>query len=104
MTHLVKFQAGGCGTCAKMSHIDAKVAGELSLDFSVCNVTDIEDYVKFREVLLLLYPDLEGVGYPSYVLVDDLENPTMLGHLKGGMDKGAFRRKLAGLLTGGNDA
>ena len=83
-----------------MSHIDQKVADEMAIDFSVCKVTEVDDYVKFRHILLLRYPDLEGVGYPTYVLVDELENPTMLGSMRGGMDKGEFRKKLLGFVTG----
>lgn len=99
MAHLVKFQAKSCGTCGKMSHIDHKVAAELDLEFHTCRVTDIDDYVKYREVLMLRYPDLEGVGYPTYIVIDQLENPTMLGSLRGGFDKGVFRTKLQEILS-----
>lgn len=83
-----------------MSHIDAKVAAELDLEFHVCKVTEVDDYIKYRHVLLLRYPDLEGVGYPTYCLIDNLEDPKLLGSLRGGYDKGKFRSKLQDLLKG----
>ena len=98
MPLLVKFQAASCGTCGMMAKFDSKVAAEEGLDYAVCKITNVDDYVKYRSVLLLKYPDLEGVGYPTYVLVDKLEEPTMLGSFRGGMDKGKFRAKLKSLL------
>ena len=99
MTLLVKFQAASCGTCGMMAKYDSKVAGEEGVDYAVCKVTDVDDYVKYREVLILRYPNLEKVGYPTYVLVDKLEEPTMIGSIRGGMDKGKFRAKLKELLA-----
>ena len=87
-----------------MSHIDAKVAAELNLEFHVCKVTEVDDYIKYREVLMLRYPDLEGVGYPTYCVIDSLEDPKLIGSLRGGYDKGAFRKKLADILRGGSAA
>ena len=86
-----------------MSHIDAKVAAELDLEFHVCKVTEVDDYIKYREILMLRYPDLEGVGYPTYCIVDSLESPVLVGSLRGGYDKGTFRKKLQALIDG-NDA
>lgn len=100
MAILVKFQAASCGTCGKMAKFDSKVAEEEGVEYDVCKVTDVDDYVKYREVLHLRYPDLEGVGYPTYVLIDQLEEPTMIGSIRGGMDKGKFREKLKNLLEG----
>ena len=82
-----------------MSKYDAKVAGEEGVGFEVCNITDVDDYVKYRSVLLLRYPTLEKVGYPTYVLVDEIEDPTMVGSIRGGMDKGSFRTKLKKLIA-----
>ena len=99
MAHLVKFFNSSCGTCGKMSHIDSKVAAELDLNFVACRVSDIDEYIKYRHILLLRYPTLDDVGYPTYVLVDDLDSPIMLGCLRGGFDKGDFRRKLQSMLA-----
>ena len=81
-----------------MSHYDEKVATEVGLTFHVCKVTNEDDYINYRHVLLLRYPELEGVGYPTYVMVDELEHPTMLGSIRGGIEKGKFREKLQKLL------
>lgn len=81
-----------------MAKYDRKVAEEEGITFAVCKVTDVESYTKYREILLLRYPDLEDVGYPTYVMVDKLEEPTMIGSIRGGMDKGKFRSKLKELL------
>ena len=103
MAILVKFQMSSCGTCGMMAKFDSKVASEEGVDFEVCKVTDVDDYVRYRDVLLLAHPDLENVGYPLYVLVDAVEpededaaasEPTMIGSIRGGMDKGRFRTKL----------
>ena len=99
MTLLVKFQAASCGTSGMMAKFDSKVAEEEGVDYAVCKVTNVDDYVKYRSVLLLRYPDLEKVGYPTYVLVDKLEEPKMLGSIRGGMDKGKFRAKLKALIS-----
>ncbi len=99
MPLLVKFQQTSCGPCGMMAKFDSKVAEEEGVDYAVCKITKVDDFVKYRSVLLLKYPDLEGVGYPTYVLVDKLEEPTMLGSFRGGMDKGKFRAKLKELLA-----
>ena len=99
MAHLVKFYNSTCGTCGKMAHIDHKVAAELGLGYVKCKVSDIDEYIKYRHILLLRYPTLDDVGYPTYVLVDDLDSPVMLGALRGGFDKGDFRRKLQNMLS-----
>ena len=99
MAHLVKFYNSTCGTCGKMAHIDHKVAAELELGYVTCKVSDIDEYIKYRHILLLRYPTLDDVGYPTYVLVDDLDSPVMIGALRGGFDKGDFRRKLQTMLA-----
>ena len=45
------------------------------------------------------YPNKEGMGWPTYLLVSDPEGAfTIHGEIKGGMQKGEFREKLTALL------
>jgi hypothetical protein len=45
------------------------------------------------------YPDKQGMGWPTYLVVSDPEGEfTIHGELKGGMPKGDFRTRLSGLI------
>lgn len=59
-----------------MAHYDAKVAAELGL--------------------LSQYPNKEGMGWPTYLVVSDPEGCFEVhGEVKGGLPKGEFRERLA---------
>ena len=97
--HLIKFSSEDCGTCHRMSHYDSKVAEELGFSFVSVMLQDTEAYRKYRRILLAQYPNKEGMGWPTYLLVTDPEGEfSILGELKGGMQKGEFREKLSGLI------
>ena len=97
--HVIKFSSEDCGTCHRMSHYDAKVAEELGCIFVSVMLQDTEAYRKYRKILLKQYPSKEGMGWPTYLLVTDPEGDfTIHAELKGGMQKGEFRTKLADLL------
>ena len=82
-----------------MSHYDGKVAEELGCSFVSVMLQDTEAYRKYRRILLAQYPNKEGMGWPTYLLVSDPEGEfTIEGELKGGMQKGEFREKLSALL------
>ena len=82
-----------------MSHYDAKVAEELGFSFISVMLQDTEMYRKYRKILLKQYPNKEGMGWPTYLLVTDPDGEFSIeGELKGGMPKGDFRAKLAELL------
>ena len=57
-------------------------------------------YTKYRKVLLTQYPKKVGMGWPTYLVV---ENPTedfhILGEIKGGMSKGDFRESLSKIIN-----
>lgn len=96
---LLKFSSEDCGTCHRMSHYDAKVAEELGLDFVSVMLQDTETYRRYRRVLLAQYPNKEGMGWPTYLLVSEVEAEfTIHGELKGGMPKGDFRERLQTVL------
>ena len=60
---------------------------------------DTETYRKYRKVLLAQYPNKEGMGWPTYLVVEDPEGEfSIKGEIKGGMPKGDFRTKLSALL------
>ena len=97
---LLKFSSEDCGTCHRMSHYDAKVAEELGLTFVSVMLQDTETYRRYRKILLAQYPSKEGMGWPTYLLVSDVEAEfTIHGELKGGMPKGDFRERLQSVLS-----
>ena len=82
-----------------MSHYDGKVATELGLGFVSVMLQDTETYRKYRKVLMAQYPNKEGMGWPTYLIVTDPEGDFVIhGELKGGMPKGDFRDKLSALV------
>ena len=96
---LVKFSSDDCGTCHRMSHYDSKVSEELGCDFINVQLQDTVAYRKFRKILLAKYPNKEGMGWPTYLLVENPEGDfSILGELKGGMSKGEFRDRLKMLI------
>jgi hypothetical protein len=95
----LKFSSEECGTCHRMSNYDAKVAEELGLAFISVMLQDTEVYRRYRKVLMAQYPNKEGMGWPTYLVVTDPEGEfTIHGELKGGMPKGDFRTRLSALL------
>ena len=82
-----------------MSHYDSKVAEELGCTFVPVVLQNTEVYRKYRRILLAKYPNKEGMGWPTYLLVEDPDADFSIhGELKGGMQKAEFRDKLASLL------
>ena len=82
-----------------MSHYDGKVAAELGLGFVSVMLQDTETYRKYRKVLMAQYPNKEGMGWPTYLIVSNPEGEFVIhGELKGGMPKGDFRDKLSALI------
>ena len=97
--HVIKFSSEDCGTCHRMSHYDAAVSEELGCKFISVMLQDIEVYRKYRGILLKQYPNKEGMGWPTYLIVSDPEGEFIIhGELKGGMPKGDFRKRLSSLL------
>ncbi len=82
-----------------MSFYDEKVTEELGCEFVSIKLQDPDLYRRYRKILLKQYPGKEGMGWPTYLLV---ENPDaefkIIGEMKGGMPKGDFREKLKSLL------
>ena len=102
MPTVLKFSSEDCGTCHRMSHYDGKVAEELGLGFVSVMLQDTETYRKYRKVLMAQYPNKEGMGWPTYLVVSDPEGEFVIhGELKGGMPKGDFRDKLSALIPAG---
>ena len=97
---LIKFSSEDCGTCHRMSFYDSKVANELDVDFISVKLQDTTVYRKYRPILLKQYPTKEGMGWPTYLLVDNPEGDfRIIGELKGGIAKGDFRERLAKLIS-----
>ena len=96
---LIKFSSNDCGTCHRMSHYDEKVTTELGCEFINVMLQDIVLYRKYRNILLAKYPKKEGMGWPTYLIVDEPEGDFKIkGELKGGMSKGEFRTKLKTII------
>ena len=97
---VLKFSSEDCGTCHRMSHYDATVCSELGCSFVSVMLQDTETYRRYRRVLLAQYPDKQGMGWPTYLLVSEPEGEfTIHGELKGGMPKGDFRTRLSALIS-----
>ena len=97
---LLKFSSEDCGTCHRMSHYDAKVSEELSCEFINVILQDTVTYRKYRNILLAQYPDKKGMGWPTYLLVKDIDGQfSIIGEIKGGMPKGQFRSKLESIIS-----
>ena len=61
---------------------------------------DAKMYRQYRKILLEKYPNKEGMGWPTYLIVDNPEGDfKILGELKGGMSKGDFRIRLASIIN-----
>ena len=98
---LIKFSSTECGICHKMSFFDSKVAEELSLQFIDVKMQDGKTYRQYRNILISQYPDKSGMGWPTYFICDEPEGEfTVLGEVKGGHMKGAFRKRLQSILAG----
>tara|TARA_Y100001968_G_C19411218_1_gene746390 strand:- start:610 stop:918 length:309 start_codon:yes stop_codon:yes gene_type:complete len=96
---LIKFSSEDCGTCHRMSHYDSKVTQELGCDFIDVKLQDTQTYRKYRHILLHQYPDKKEMGWPTYLLVKNLnEKFNIIGELKGGMSKGEFRENLSNII------
>ena len=96
---VLKFSSEDCGTCHRMGNYDAKVAEELGLDFVSVMLQDTETYRRYRRVLLAQYPTKEGMGWPTYLVVSDVESDVVIhGEVKGGMPKGDFRDRIQATL------
>lgn len=96
---VLKFSSEDCATCHRMGNYDAKVAEELGLGFVSVMLQDTDTYRKYRKVLLAQYPTKEGMGWPTYLVVSDVEESFVIhGEVKGGMPKGDFRDKLRSVL------
>ena len=98
--HVLKFSSEDCGTCHKMSHYDSKVAEELGAHFISVTLQDTQVYRKYRHILLAQYPNKEGMGWPTYILVSNLEGEfNIMGEVKGGHPKGEFREQLSNIIS-----
>ena len=97
---LLKFSSQDCGTCHRMSFYDSKISKELNCDFISVMLQDVEVYRKYRKILLSKYPNKEGMGWPTYLLVSKVDEDFIVhGEIKGGMPKGDFRKKLSNLIS-----
>jgi hypothetical protein len=96
---VLKFSSEDCGTCHRMSNYDARVAEELGLAFVSVMLQDTETYRRYRKVLLAQYPNKDGMGWPTYLVVSEVEADfVILGEVKGGMPKGDFRDRIRAVL------
>jgi len=73
MLHLLKFSSEDCGTCHRMSYCDEQICTELGCSFVCVMLQDIETYRRDRRVLLAQYPNKQGMGWPTFLLVSEPE-------------------------------
>ena len=80
---IIKFSSEDCGTCHRMSHYDASVSKELGLTFIDVPMQDTAIYRKYRKILLEKYPNKEGMGWPTYLIIDGtLDVYKIIGEVK----------------------
>ncbi len=97
---VIKYSSEDCGTCHRMSHYDSSVAIELGYDFIDVPMQNTQIYRKYRNILLSQYPNKEGMGWPTYLVVKSPESQfEIIGEVKGGMSKGDFREKLKSIQS-----
>ena len=97
---ILKFSSEDCGTCHRMSHYDEKVSLELGLDFISVKLQDTDVYKKYRKILLKQYPNKQGMGWPTYLVVSAPDGDfNIIGELKGGIPKADFRDKLSKIIN-----
>ncbi|MCB9538125.1 MAG: thioredoxin family protein [Myxococcales bacterium] len=98
---MLKFSSEDCGVCFQMARFDHKIAAELGMDFVEVKLQDAATYRKYRKILMQQVPDKADMGWPTYIAVDDPEGDfAVLGMVKGGHHKGAFREAWQALLAG----
>ena len=96
---VLKFSSEDCGTCHRISNYDSRVAEELGLEFVSVLLQDTDTYRRYRKVLLAQYPNKEGMGWPTYLVVSNPESDFVIhGEVKGGMPKGDFRERIRATL------
>ena len=96
---IIKYSSEDCGTCHRMSHYDSLVVEELGCLFINVMLQDTEVYRKYRNILLSKFPNKEGMGWPTYLVVVNPDSDfNVVGELKGGMAKGEFRTRLNSIL------
>ncbi len=97
---VLKFSSEDCGTCHRMSHYDKNVSEELGCDFITVMMQDTNTYRKYRNILLAQYPNKEGMGWPTYLIVSNPEKDFIIhGEVRGGHPKGEFRTKLSSIIS-----
>ncbi len=97
---VLKFSSEDCGTCHRMSHYDELVSKELGCNFISVIMQNVESYRKYRKVLLSRYPNKEGMGWPTYLIVSNPDADFNIhGEVKGGLPKGQFRERISAILT-----
>ena len=97
---VIKFSSEDCGTCHRMSHYDSLVVEELGCLFVNVMLQNTNTYRKYRNILLSKFPNKEGMGWPTYLVVINPDSDfEVIGDLKGGMAKGDFRTRLANILN-----
>ena len=97
---IIKFSSEDCGTCHRMSHYDSLVVEELGCLFVNVMLQNTNAYRKYRKILLSKFPNKEGMGWPTYLVVINPDSDfEVIGDLKGGMAKGDFRTRLANILN-----
>ncbi len=98
-SYVLKFSSEECGTCHRMSHYDSAVVSQLGCEFIDIPMQDTSIYSKYRKILLAKYPKKEGMGWPTYLVVNDPTGEfSIVGEIKGDMSKGEFRESLSKIV------
>ncbi|KGG15230.1 hypothetical protein EV06_1099 [Prochlorococcus sp. MIT 0602] len=75
----------------------------MNLEFIDVPMQDTNQYRKYRRILISKYPNKEGMGWPTYLIVEEpLADFKIIGEIKGGMSKGEFRENLNDIINTSN--
>ena len=95
--NILKFSGRDCGTCHRMSAYDSHVVEELGCKFILVSNDDPSTWNKYWRIYNTT--PQETRGFPTYLLVSNPDGEfSILGDIRGGMDKGKFRERLSTLL------
>ena len=99
-TYVIKFSSNSCGICGRMAHYDKKVIEELGLTYDYAKRSEPKTWNNFRYLAKQLYPNPESMGFPTYIIAkgSSKDKLTAIGQVRGGSEKGSFRKKIQAVL------
>lgn len=95
---VLKFSSETCGVCGRMRPIETAVANELEIELLEIKMQDAKLYREYRSILLEAFPGKEGMGWPTYIVVDETNDNEILGTIVGGKPKPQLKREIVACI------